>query len=90
MTRRRNFAFLHMYVLALYEKNKTIIPKDVNQYMELEYGLINRAYDLIHKIGQDFEVNNKVAEKRWLSYKKTPQYAELNALLANDFKLLDL
>jgi hypothetical protein len=45
---------------------------------------------LILKIGQDFEVNNKEGEKRWLSYKKTPQYAELNALLANDFKLLDL
>jgi hypothetical protein len=42
------------------------------------------------KIGQDFEVNNKKGEKRWLSYKKTPQYAELNALLANDFKLLDM
>lgn len=45
---------------------------------------------MILKIGHDFEVNNKVGEKRWLSYKKTPQYAELNALLANDFKLLDL
>jgi hypothetical protein len=24
-----------MYVLALYEKNRSIIPKEVNQYMEL-------------------------------------------------------
>lgn len=48
------------------------------------------ANELIKKIGQDFEVNNKLGEKRWLSYKKTPQYAELNALLANDYKLLDL
>lgn len=42
------------------------------------------------EIGKDFDTNNKMGEKRWLSYKKTPQYAELNALLANDFKLLDL
>lgn len=92
LTRRRNFAFLHMYVLALYQKNRAIIPKDakVNQFMELEYGLIKKAYDLIMTIGEDFNLNNTKGEKRWQNYKKTPQYAELNALLSNDFKLLDL
>lgn len=43
--------------------------------MELEYGLIKKAYDLIMKIGEDFNLNNTKGEKRWQSYKKTPQYA---------------
>ena len=66
-----------MYVLALYHKNKAMIPKEVkvNQYMELEYGLIKKAYDLIMTIGEDFNLNNTKGEKRWQNYKKTPQYA---------------
>lgn len=81
---------MHLYILALYYRNANLMPKEVNVYMELEYALILRAYDLVHKIGADFEVNNKVGSPSWLKYKQTPQYTELNALLSHDFKLLGL
>ena len=58
--------------------------------MELQYGLIKKAYDLIGKIGQDFQIKDKQGQKRWLRYKKTPQYSELNALLSNDFQLVGM
>ena len=56
--------------------------------MELEYALIVQAYNLIHQIGEDFEVNNKVAAPSCIKYRQTPQYAELSTLLAHDFKML--
>ncbi len=58
--------------------------------MELEYGLIAQALELIRKIGQDFAINNKKGEPRWLNYKKTPQYRELEQLLQKDYSLLTL
>jgi hypothetical protein len=34
LTLRRNFAFLHLYVLALYLRNSTMMPNTFNYYME--------------------------------------------------------
>ena len=79
-----------MYVLALYERNRQLMPKIVNYFMELEYGLITQALELIRKIGEDFAVNNKQGNPKWLYYKKTPQYKELELLLQKDYSLLSL
>lgn len=58
--------------------------------MEFEYALIRRTYDILIKIIEDFEANNKLGRPRWLNFKKTPQYPELKALLSNDIKLMTL
>lgn len=87
LTHRRNVAFLHLYVLAMYNKNLLLVPKEVNTFMEFEYGLIRRTYDIIKKVCEDFEINNQQGKPRWLEYKKTPQYAELKTLLAKDYYL---
>jgi hypothetical protein len=49
LTFRRNYAFLHIYVLALYWRNRDrkALPPNLNYYMEFEFGLIGRAFYLI-------------------------------------------
>ena len=50
-----------MYVLALFWRNRErgVLPKSLNYYMEFEYGLIGQAFELINRIGQDFANKNK-------------------------------
>jgi hypothetical protein len=90
LTLRRNFAFLHIYVLALYWRNrgKNVLPENLNYFMEFEYGLIGQALDLISKIGQDFTIKNKQKDPEWIKYSKSPQYIELSQLLEKDYTLL--
>jgi len=92
ITFRRNYAFLHIYVLALYwrNKDKKVLPPNLNYYMEFEYGLIGRAFNLISQLGQDFNLNNQQGSPEWLHYRKTPHYAELTQLLEKDYTLLGL
>jgi hypothetical protein len=61
LTLRRNFAFMHMYVLALFwrNSNRKVLPPNMNYFMEFEYGLIGKAFNLINQIGQDFTIRNK-------------------------------
>lgn len=61
LTLRRNFAFMHIYVLSIYwrNNNKKQLPDNMNYFMEFEYGLIGKAFDLINRIGQDFTIRNK-------------------------------
>jgi hypothetical protein len=53
ITHKRNIAFLYLYVLALYYKNKDqgLFDEEVNRFMEFEYALVLRAYGLIYAIG---------------------------------------
>ena len=92
LTYRRNYAFLHLYVLALYWKNRDgkTLPANLNYYMEFEYGLIGRALNLITQIGQDFKNNSKQGSPEWIYYQQTPHYSELSQLLEKDYMLLTL
>lgn len=56
ITHKRNIAFLYLYVLALYYKNKNqnLFDPEVNKCMELEYALVLKAYTLIESIGNEY------------------------------------
>lgn len=90
LTLRRNFAFLHLYVLALYLRNSAMMPNTFNYYMEFEFGLIGKAFELISQIAKDLHNKNKLAEPHWQHYQRTPQYNEFSQLVEKDFMLLGL
>jgi hypothetical protein len=92
ITHKRNIAFLYLYVLALFYKNKNeqLFDEEVNKYMEFEYGLVLKAYNLIYATGNEyFSDKNKEQPYEFQVFKKSSNYDELEKILSHDLVIVD-